>query len=98
MLTLKADLDMVRSILIQQFGPDFARSATGNRDNHVSSRVVRATSAPLPSASLLNQYLKSVAQNYGVKWTPEPRREEMFVTWAEFKILELTFCQRELSF
>lgn len=89
---------MVRSMLIQQFGPDFARSATGNRDNHVSSRVVRATSAPLPSAGLLNQYLKSVAQNYGVKWTPEPRREEMFVTWAEFKILELTLCQRELSF
>ena len=98
MLTLKADLDMVRSILIQHFGPDFARSATRNRDNHVSSRVIRATSAPLPSASILNRYLKSVAQNYAVKWTPEPRREEMFVIWAEFKILELTLCQRELPF
>lgn len=77
------DLDMVRSILIQHFGPDFARSATGNRDNHVSSRIVRATSATLPSASLLNQYLKSVAQNYGVKWTPEPLREEIVDSLSE---------------
>jgi hypothetical protein len=30
---------MVRDMLIQRFGPDFAQSAIGNRDTYVSRRV-----------------------------------------------------------
>lgn len=33
------DLQIVRDILIQRLGTDFAKSATGNKDNYVSPRV-----------------------------------------------------------
>ena len=72
-----AELDIVRSTLIQRFGPDFARAATTNRENHVPSRIVRAVNAPLPSATLLNAYLTNVARSYGVNWLPDPERHDM---------------------
>ncbi|KAF8894569.1 regulator of Vps4 activity in the MVB pathway-domain-containing protein [Infundibulicybe gibba] len=77
------DLKTVRDILVQRFGPDFARSASGNRDNHVSQRVVRALSAPTPSAANIDNYLQSIAENYGVKWSPEPRRQDLVNSLSE---------------
>lgn len=40
---LLVELNIVRDLLIQRLGPDFARSAIGNRDNHVPSRVSTST-------------------------------------------------------
>lgn len=37
--TYRIDLQFVSDMLVQRLGPDFARSAIGNRDNYVSPRV-----------------------------------------------------------
>jgi hypothetical protein len=65
--------------LVQALGPDFARSAIGNRDQHVSRRVLDAIAAPIPSASQLDAYMQDIAQRHGVMWTPDPPRQSMSV-------------------
>lgn len=65
---------------MQRLGPDFARSASGNHDNHVPLRVIQAVSTPPPSAAALDAYLEETARLYSVKWSPEPQRHDMFVT------------------
>ncbi|KAF9483904.1 hypothetical protein BDN70DRAFT_873304 [Pholiota conissans] len=69
------DLDTVRMYLVQALGPDFARSAIGNRDHHVSRRVLEAIAAPIPSAFQLDAYMQDIAQRHGVTWTPDPPRQ-----------------------
>ncbi|KAJ7063188.1 regulator of Vps4 activity in the MVB pathway-domain-containing protein [Mycena amicta] len=73
------ELQVVRELLIQRLGADFARSAISNRDNHVSPRVVHALNAPPPTASSLDMYLLQIAKTYNVPWMPEPRRQDMSV-------------------
>ncbi|KAH9952151.1 regulator of Vps4 activity in the MVB pathway-domain-containing protein [Amylocystis lapponica] len=65
------ELQVVRDVLVQRLGPDFVRSVTGNRDEYVSLRVLRALSAPPPSASRLDQYLYNIARANGVNWVPD---------------------------
>lgn len=65
--------------LVQTLGPDFARSAIGNRDHHVSRRVLDAIAAPIPSAPQLDAYMQDIAQRHGVMWTPDPTRQSMSV-------------------
>ncbi|KAF5324668.1 hypothetical protein D9611_004590 [Ephemerocybe angulata] len=77
------ELDAVRSTLIQRFGPDFARAATTNRENYVPIRVLRILNAPLPSATLLNRYLATVARSYGVNWLPDPERHDIVNVLSE---------------
>lgn len=77
------ELDQVRSTLIQRFGPDFARSATTNRENHVPQRVLRTLNPPLPSATHLNRYLLAVARNYHVNWVPDPERHDIVNVLSE---------------
>ncbi|KII88623.1 hypothetical protein PLICRDRAFT_161896 [Plicaturopsis crispa FD-325 SS-3] len=81
--TESKDLNIVREFLIQYLGPDFARSAIGNRDNYVSSRVLKALSAPPISAARLNDYISTVATSYGVKWTPELRPQDILNALSE---------------
>ncbi|KAJ7710027.1 regulator of Vps4 activity in the MVB pathway-domain-containing protein [Mycena rosella] len=77
------ELHAVRELLISRLGADFARSASLNRDNHVSLRVVHALSAPSPTAANLDMYLLNIAKSYGVQWMPEPRRQDILVTLSE---------------
>ncbi|EMD38438.1 hypothetical protein CERSUDRAFT_113595 [Gelatoporia subvermispora B] len=65
------ELLLVKDLLMQQLGPDFARSASENRDGYVSARVVRILSALPPSASRLDQYMYNIAKNYNVDWVPD---------------------------
>ncbi|KAI4524362.1 hypothetical protein K525DRAFT_235688 [Schizophyllum commune Loenen D] len=71
--TESKDLHTVRSMLIEHLGPDFARSAIGNRDGY----IINALSAPPPSAANLDAYLVRVARTYGVDWLPPPQRQHM---------------------
>ncbi|KAJ7452536.1 regulator of Vps4 activity in the MVB pathway-domain-containing protein [Mycena galericulata] len=77
------ELQAVRDILIQRLGGDFARSAVSNRDNHVSTRVVHAVSAPSPTAANLDMYLLNIAKAYGVQWMPELRRQDILNPLSE---------------
>ncbi|TFK54967.1 hypothetical protein OE88DRAFT_1653553 [Heliocybe sulcata] len=70
------ELLVVRDVLVQQLGPDFARSATTNRDNYVSSKAVRALNIPMPSIASLDEFLSAIAKSAGVKWTPDPSPEQ----------------------
>ncbi|KAL6305401.1 regulator of Vps4 activity in the MVB pathway-domain-containing protein [Sparassis latifolia] len=74
--TQSRDLQVVRDLLIHRLGPDFARSAAGNRDHYVSSRVLRALSAPPPSAARLDQYLFNIARAHSVHWMPDIQPHE----------------------
>lgn len=85
------DLDTVRTHLVQALGPDFARSAIGNRDHHVSRRVLEAISAPIPSAFQLDAYMQDIAQRHGVTWTPDPPRQSMYVSIFTFFCVVLIF-------
>ncbi|KAF8654068.1 hypothetical protein AX16_003601 [Volvariella volvacea WC 439] len=82
-MTDSKDLNLVRDILIQRLGPDFAHAAIGNRDSHVSSKVVKALAAPPPSAAKLDTYLQDIATSYGVHWKPEPQRQDILNTLSE---------------
>ncbi|KAH9484248.1 TBC domain-containing protein [Psilocybe cubensis] len=77
------DLDAIRKYLIDLVGPDFARSAAGNRDHHVSKRVLKAISAPIPSAFQLDGYLEEIAMAYGVSWNPEPAPQNIINSLSE---------------
>ncbi|KAL0947036.1 hypothetical protein HGRIS_013178 [Hohenbuehelia grisea] len=81
--TESKDLMLVRDLLIQRLGPDFARSAMGNHDNYVPLRVIHALSAPPPSATHLNGFLSSIATANGVGWQPEPRRQDIINALSE---------------
>ncbi|EPQ58196.1 hypothetical protein GLOTRDRAFT_120030 [Gloeophyllum trabeum ATCC 11539] len=70
------ELHVVRDILAEALGPDFARSAVTNRDSYVSEKVVQALNIPNPSIADLDEFLSSIAKATGVKWTPELMPEQ----------------------
>lgn len=47
-------------------------------------QVIRALSAPPPSAANLNDYMRGIAKSRGVTWTPEPRRSDLLVVLLIF--------------
>ncbi|TEB31279.1 hypothetical protein FA13DRAFT_1813970 [Coprinellus micaceus] len=84
------ELDVVRRTLVQRFGPDFARAAATNNEGHVPARVLRTVNAPLPSATLLNQFLATIARSYDVNWNPDPERHDIVNFLSEVLNEEIT--------
>ncbi|KAF4614546.1 hypothetical protein D9613_002985 [Agrocybe pediades] len=82
------DLDVIRRYLIQRVGHDFARSAMGNRDHHVSPRALKAIQTPIPSAFRLDAYLQQIAEAYNVTWSPEPSPQNNLNSLSELLDLE----------
>ncbi|KAG7452620.1 uncharacterized protein BT62DRAFT_925178 [Guyanagaster necrorhizus] len=77
------DIHLVRDFLVQRLGHDFARSATNNRDNYVSPRVLKSLSSPPPTSANLDMYLTTIAKMFGVAWTPEPLRQDILNELSE---------------
>ncbi|KAF5391263.1 hypothetical protein D9757_001983 [Collybiopsis confluens] len=77
------DLQIVRELLVQRLGPDFARASIGNKDKCVSDRIVKNLSAPPPNAAQLDAYLLNIAQTYGLQWQPDPRRQDIVGALSE---------------
>ncbi|KAJ4495657.1 regulator of Vps4 activity in the MVB pathway-domain-containing protein [Lentinula lateritia] len=71
------DLQVVRELLVNRMGSDFARASVGNRDRCVSDRIVRDLTAPPPNATQIDAYLSNIAKAYGVQWQPDPRRQDI---------------------
>ncbi|KAJ3916268.1 regulator of Vps4 activity in the MVB pathway-domain-containing protein [Lentinula edodes] len=71
------DLQVVRELLVNRMGSDFARASMGNRDRCVSDRIVRDLTAPPPNATQIDAYLSNIATAYGVQWQPDPRRQDI---------------------
>lgn len=62
------ELGMVRSLLIDRFGKDFALKAQENADNMVPDRVWKKLEVKPPSQTLVEAYLTEIAKTYGVDW------------------------------
>lgn len=77
------DLHLVRDILAERLGPDFTLSASRNQDHYVPIRVLNAISPPPPSASMIDEYLMTIAKGYSINWVPESRRQDIANTLAE---------------
>jgi len=68
------ELGVVRNMLIERFGKDFAVRANENVDGCVPSRVVEKLKIDPPKETLVTAYLQEIARTYGVDW-PRHRQE-----------------------
>lgn len=69
------ELAIVRSLLIDRFGKEFALDAQDNKSGIVPKRVTDKLSLEPPKPELVQAYLVEIARTYGVDWPPH--REEM---------------------
>lgn len=67
------ELGIVRAMLIERFGKEFATKANENVDNCVPERVVNKLKVDPPSQKLVQAYLEEIAMAYKVDW---PKREQ----------------------
>ncbi|EJD05841.1 uncharacterized protein FOMMEDRAFT_139174 [Fomitiporia mediterranea MF3/22] len=73
--TESQDLCLMRDMLTERLGSDFAQSALHNSDGHVSHRILRIMHWT-PSAQDIDSYLQNIAQKFGVDWTPPMQTDE----------------------
>lgn len=64
------ELGIVRSMLIERFGKEFAVKAQENEGSIVPERVAKKLSVEPPSQKLVQAYLEEIAKTYGVDWPP----------------------------
>lgn len=67
------ELQTVRALLAEKFGKEFTLVAVENGDGKVAERVVKRLRVEPPSKELVEGYLTTIAEAYGVNW---PRKEE----------------------
>jgi vacuolar protein sorting-associated protein IST1 len=67
------ELGVVRALLVERFGKEFAIRAQENRDEIVPKRVTDKLKVEPPKEALVTAYLTEIARTYGVEW---PRRKE----------------------
>jgi len=69
------ELAEIRKQLVKKYGKHFAQRAELNTDGCVNERVIHKLSVQPPNAFLVHNYLKEIARQYGVDWTPEEPEE-----------------------
>lgn len=62
------ELGIVRGMLIERFGKDFAMKAQENEGGIVPMRVTEKLKVDPPSGKLVQAYLEEIARTYGVDW------------------------------
>ncbi|GAB7352284.1 hypothetical protein MBLNU459_g2743t1 [Dothideomycetes sp. NU459] len=70
------ELHTVRTLLADKFGKEFALVATENRDGGVSKRVTDRLKVEPPKQELVEAYLSTIADAYGVQW-PRKTKEQL---------------------
>jgi vacuolar protein sorting-associated protein IST1 len=68
------ELALIRAMLIERFGKDFALKANENENDIVPKRVSEKLRVEPPSERLVQAYLEEIARSYGVDW-PRGRKE-----------------------
>jgi vacuolar protein sorting-associated protein IST1 len=71
------ELGIVRNMLIERFGKDFAMRANENQGGIVPARVADKLKVDPPSARLVQAYLEEIARAYGVDWPLNQEREDV---------------------
>ncbi|KAK5954341.1 Vacuolar protein sorting-associated protein ist1 [Knufia fluminis] len=69
------ELGLVRSLLIDRFGKEFAQDAQDNKSGLVPKRITDKLSVEPPKPELVQAYLEEIAKTYAVDWPPH--REEL---------------------
>lgn len=70
------ELAIVRALLAERWGKEFALKAQENRDDIVPERVVKKLRVQPPSQELVTLYLKEIARTYGVLWPKEDYEQD----------------------
>ncbi|RMD40402.1 hypothetical protein DV735_g4718, partial [Chaetothyriales sp. CBS 134920] len=68
------ELALVRAMLIERFGKEFAIKANDNEGGIVPARVTDKLKVDPPSEQLVQAYLEEIARTYGVDW-PQNREQ-----------------------
>ncbi|RMZ88277.1 hypothetical protein DV736_g4504, partial [Chaetothyriales sp. CBS 134916] len=68
------ELGMVRAMLIERFGKEFAVKANDNEGSIVPARVTEKLKVDPPGEKLVQAYLEEIARTYGVEW-PKNREQ-----------------------
>ena len=64
------ELSMVRALLSEKYGKEFTLQAMENSDCKVAKRVVDRLKVEPPARELVDAYLSTIAEAYGVDWPP----------------------------
>ncbi|WPH00070.1 Hypothetical protein R9X50_00289300 [Acrodontium crateriforme] len=64
------ELSVVRALLADKFGKEFTMQAMENGDGKVSSRVASRLRVEPPAKELVEAYLSTIAEAYGIDWPP----------------------------
>ncbi|KAK5713294.1 Vacuolar protein sorting-associated protein ist1 [Elasticomyces elasticus] len=67
------ELSMVRQLLAEKYGKEFTLEAVENRDDKVAKRVADRLKVEPPSKELVEAYLSTIAEAYGIDWPPGTR-------------------------
>lgn len=70
------ELHTVRTLLADKFGKEFALVATENSDGKVASRVMERLRVEPPKKELVEAYLSTIADAYGVQWPKRVKETE----------------------
>ena len=62
------ELPVVRNLLVERWGKDFAAKVNENRDGIVPEKVVKKLKVEAPGDRLVELYLTEIARTYGVDW------------------------------
>lgn len=65
------ELTEVKKQLTYKYGKQFTEDAMANKDGTVNERIVKKLSAAPPNASVVLSYMKSIAQEHEIDWTPD---------------------------
>lgn len=70
------ELHTVRLLLADKFGKEFALAAAENTDGKVAARVIDRLRVEPPKPELVDAYLRTIAEAYGVRWPRGAKDEE----------------------
>ena len=62
------ELSIVRQLLAEKYGKEFTLQAVDNTDGKVAARVVSRLKVEPPSRELVDAYLSTIAEAYGIDW------------------------------
>ncbi|KAJ3367169.1 Vacuolar protein sorting-associated protein ist1 [Kappamyces sp. JEL0680] len=77
-----AELTVIRDQLISKYGRDLQDRTNSFASDFVNPRIIHKLSISTPDPKLVTQYLKTIAQAYGVEWEDDFAVAEALARWV----------------